>query len=576
MNFELLPNEILLDLFSCLNGFDLLHAFYNLNSRFNLLPYNEFRSYRFNFFSFSKRKFDMICQQHLPFIAGQVITLTLSDCDDTPDQINLFLSHIPSLSQFTHLRYLELLGLRSYQTLIKIVDKFDCLCHLNRLKLYFRNDQADMQIVINNIWNLPKLTHLHFDVRIDNEQNFSLPTKVSTSLQNICVYRQTFQWNALHELFKYTPRLKCVHICIHPFSDNDYKPSPMLTLINLNINSFSISDSSKIISFLQNIPNLRRLKIFSSCYIINGYQWEQLIRKYLLKLKVFELNMTEERTNNQNVEERADELINSFRSSFWINEHQWFVRYFIYGKSVYIKNLSDSFYRCSIKPPDSWKSTCPNDNHLEFYKNMITLSNERFFEQPLPSDICLPNIGYLCLKLPVPDRFWSIVPSLNTLYSLQVSSHNDTYQSQLQDLLDRAPKLSRLYISPDASLPLQMSLFKYTNPSVRQLNLRNYNHRFNKEECLTLIQSPFGVQCEVLSILVKTRECIIVLVKHMVNLRALHVECEDDKLTENFYEFHRAKISNKDEVVQWLKHHLPSTCLTARDPYSISCIRIWI
>jgi len=212
----------------------------------------------------------MICQQHLPFIAGQVITLTLSDCDDTPDQINLFLSYIPSLSQFTHLRHLELRELHSYQTLIKIVDKLDSLCHLNRLKLHFRNDQADMQIVINNIWNLPKLTHLHFDVRIDSKQKFSLPTKVSTSLQNICVNGQTFQWNALHELFKYTPRLECVHICIHPFNDNDYKPSPMLTLINLNINSFSMFDSSKIISFLQNTPNLRRLKIFSSCYIING------------------------------------------------------------------------------------------------------------------------------------------------------------------------------------------------------------------------------------------------------------------------------------------------------------------
>ena len=97
MNLELLPNEILLDLFEYLNGVDIFHGFYGLNSRFNLLLYKQFQIYSFQFDSISKYKFDIICQQHLPLIANRVIDLSLSDDDDTPEQINLFVSYISSM-----------------------------------------------------------------------------------------------------------------------------------------------------------------------------------------------------------------------------------------------------------------------------------------------------------------------------------------------------------------------------------------------------------------------------------------------------------------------------------------------
>ncbi|CAF4116372.1 unnamed protein product [Rotaria sordida] len=90
--------------------------------------------------------------------------------------------------------------------------------------------------------------------------------------------------------------------------------------------------------------------------------------------------------------ERVDELINSFRSSFWIDEHQCIV-------------------------------------------------NETFFIQPIPSYIRLPNIEYLWIKLPINEQFWSIVPSLNRLYLLTVVSYIDAFQSQLKALLNRAPRL---------------------------------------------------------------------------------------------------------------------------------------
>ncbi|CAF1179433.1 unnamed protein product [Adineta steineri] len=108
MNLELLPNEILLGIFQYLHGVDLLRAFYDLNYRFNFLLHNQHRAYCFNFNHLSKRTFDMICQQHLTFIADRTTTLALSNGENTPEQIHLFFKYIPSFDKFIHLRSLSL------------------------------------------------------------------------------------------------------------------------------------------------------------------------------------------------------------------------------------------------------------------------------------------------------------------------------------------------------------------------------------------------------------------------------------------------------------------------------------
>ena len=103
MNLELLPTENLFDLFDYFNGVDLLRSFYVLHYHFNSLLYKQYRSHRFKFNSISKCNFDMICEQHLPFIADQVIYLSLSDDEDTTEQINLFRSYTPLFSHFIRL-----------------------------------------------------------------------------------------------------------------------------------------------------------------------------------------------------------------------------------------------------------------------------------------------------------------------------------------------------------------------------------------------------------------------------------------------------------------------------------------
>jgi len=121
--------------------------------------------------------------------------------------------------------------------------------------------------------------------------------------------------------------------------------------------------------------------------------------------------------------------------------------------------------------------------------------------------------------------------------------------------------------------------------SVRELNLFGRDYCFNEEECILFSRSPLGVQCEVLSIEVNNRETIIQLIKHMMKLRALNIRCDDGMNWENlkmktaaeYDECHKKARLMMDQLVQWLKDHLPSTYMIVNDPYyGSNVISIWI
>ena len=152
---------------------------------------------------------------------------------------------------------------------------------------------------------------------------------------------------------------------------------------------------------------------------------------------------------------------------------------------------------------------------------------KHFLIKPIPSTTHLSNIETLRIKFPINDQFRSAVTNLNQLNTFRVSSYVDTFQYQLQSLLDRALNLCSLTIHKDVSLPLQTSLFKNAYVSVRRLNLISYNYYFS-EECIILTRSSLVIKCEVLSVLIKNDECIVKLVKNMTKLRALNARCDDD------------------------------------------------
>lgn len=573
MKLEFLPTEILFDIFDYLNGTDLLRAFYGLNSRFNHVLHKQYSFYRFRFNSISKCDFDQICQQYLPNIVDQVIALDLTDYEDTPQQIDLFFSYIPSVRSFTHLRSLCVSHLRTYPLLLKVLDECQHLPCLTQLELYscsLQNSSVDFQIVIDKIWSLSTLTSGVFYFHIQGKQIFCLPTVTNSSLKSLAIYNPDLEWNQIHPLITHTPRLKSLLVYIKHFPTNLNHPDvklSTLTKYNICIWNEIIESNSDII--FQAMPNLRCLKVTLWSQLIDGYKWEQIIRDYLPKLKTFDLKMKKMFFSAQNIQQKVTELINSFRTPFWVDEQKWFVRCFTEEETIHLNTISNASNHYNILV-DSWQSTCPDDNQQEFYNHITDIYNTEVFNRPVSSAIQLPNITTLYIKLPINDQFRSVVPNLNRLERLSISSYSDIYQSQLQTLLDQAPHIITLRLRQDQSIPLPMSLFKIRHKAICHIDLSSYKHYFSEHDCLLLTQSSLGVQCEVLSILVTNHQCIIRLTENMSNLRSLTVKCMDTQ-----YDKQCLLSEEQDKIILWLKERLPSTYVIVRDSKDNNSIIIW-
>jgi hypothetical protein len=85
-----------------------------------------------------------------------------------------------------------------------------------------------------------------------------------------------------------------------------------------------------------------------------------------------------------------------------------------------------------------------------------------------------------------------------------------------------------------------------------------------------LSRSPLGKQCEILSIGVQNKECVIHLVNEMINLQLLTVASLDNHIT---------TLSSPGEccdLTTWLKLTLPSTIKIARYDCCKRYIQLWI
>lgn len=569
MDLERLPNEILLDIFGYFPGSDLLRIFYGLNFRFNQLLHDRFQYCSFQFNAVSKRDFDIICQQHLPNMAYYIPVLHLSDHEQTPIELELFLRYNPSFDRFIQLQSLSLSNIRSYKILRKILNQCDQLpnlTHLDFFHCFIQEDQGDFQWIINHIWSLPKLIHCTIDIITRGHGLFRTPTEISSTLQYLSIEKMPIKLNQINQLFEYTPNLNCLSMSVLSFVDNDYTPILLPTLIDLSISSPSSSNASNMVNLLQNTPNLRRLNISLSTELINGNQWEEIIQNHLPNLEDIQLKMKVTLPMLQDVQGRVHTLMNSYETPFWIDEHRWYVYCLTRNRTIYLNTLSNHYEE---ELPVTFQSTSLEYDQRNFYEGMKKIITRTAFDQPVATSVPMSKINYLHINLPFSPQFWSIVRKFNKLKSLTIYFHTNTFQSQVQAILDQAPHLYRFSINQHESTPLQISIFKYRSTSVRELDLRNINHYFDEDDCIKLSHSSLGVQCEVLSILVDNYQSIITLVQNMRKLRSLKVRCQNEQYTPSID-------GNNDECIQWLKNHLPSTFVVLRDPKETFDILIWI
>ena len=245
------------------------------------------------------------------------------------------------------------------------------------------------------------------------------------------------------------------------------------------------------------MSNLCHLNIDIWFKLIDGHKWKQIIDDYLPRLRTFHLRTNDWNVfSEHNIQVKVNDLIDPFQSLFWIDERKWFVRCFTEDKTIHLDTLSNSpsYYDDDIFP-DTWQSICPDDNQQKFYNYITSIYDQTAFGKRFLSNICLPNIDYLSIKLPINDRFWFIVPNLNQLKSLSLYFYISMHQWQVPNLLNRTYNLYTLRFSQHELLSFEMSLFNYRNTSVRKLDLHNYNHLFHEKECFLFedLQSDLSI-----------------------------------------------------------------------------------
>ncbi|CAF0916152.1 unnamed protein product [Adineta ricciae] len=568
-NLEHLPNEVFHELFEYFNVIELIHAFRNLNSRFNKLLFTSFHSYRLDFRSISKSNFNLVCTRYLPGIIDQVHLLCLSNECETPQLYRHLLNFNLTVDEFTHLHVLLLHRIDSANVLLEITS--DCfylpyLTHLKITKCKFTSECAPKEL-LNNIWHLNSLTNCTLDMTFEHSPRFSGLSMISKTMKYLSIKCHTFSSMELSHLFSLTPYLQ--HLSINIGETVDIKsqhiiPALFLTRLNLHFGGTLFT----LTKLLQSAPNLRHLKLETESINLNGNQWQQLLTKYVSKIETFRFLIRVLSLKSDHVEEHLEEFFQTFQTSFWLDEHHWYVRcdlpqqsgkLFIFYTLPYCSDSTHVVYQ------NRWsKTTLPQLGNSNCFDQISDVFYKRCKPNLSLPTICYPNIHRLTLILPHDRNFWTIIPQLDSLTSLKVIEKKEDSRSQyqLKTLLGRARRLNMLNI--DALLFLRLLRMNFHHASVRQLELLPYhsktNRYLNATQCSFLADSSFGQQCEVLLIYIETRTIILDLIPKMCNLRALHIYCQDDRAN--------------DDLVEWLKNSLPDTCSIARR--RSGPIQIWI
>ncbi|CAF3722338.1 unnamed protein product [Rotaria sp. Silwood1] len=581
MKLESLPNELLLDLFKYFSTVQLLRAFHDLNSRFNHLLFVLCFDYHLDFRSISQRTFEILCQQHLPLIINRVSSLRLSDDDDdSPQQIDFFFSHGMILRQFIHLRALTLYGVHSEEAMNNIIIECYDLPHLTHLKIVKCDSvfgRMNAVHLFNNIWSLPKLTDCRFSI----QENFHIPTVIVPFLKHLSIQKHYCHFNELNQLFERTPHIQSLCLLLNHLNDDQHLTSSVTSIISLKL--CDVRSRHAMLNLLANIPNLKRLIVETNFIKMDGHQWEDIIVNYLPKLTVFRLKLRIQYYGSMNNEHEIDKLLDSFRSQFWLEKHQWFVRCHQKFKTdysdVFLYTFPQTFPELNMDTISiSYKSTCPYDKNFGLCQQVRSL----IYEPSLVIDFTLPhiyfsNIHHLSVHLPLDKHFWTVVKNLDQLISLSVSSTDDNADHDLQILLNTTPCLYSLEITfwPSSLIPL----VKNTSKSIRRLDLRQltichqqgFNPSSRTKNYREFGRSQLGTQCEVLRIGTKSEKDIFALVDTMSNIRVLYTTCISDK----WKYADDVSSSRKSEFIELLQSSLPSASRIKRIPGLSGFLQLW-
>ncbi|UJR19477.1 hypothetical protein I4U23_022608 [Adineta vaga] len=410
LRLDHLPLEIIYTIFDYLSAHDILLTFSNLNSTFDTIS-STYPSYQFEFKSIPRSHFDLVCSRISP---NHVISLTLSDQNDTPGQSELFFSRY-QITDFTGLRLLKAIDIE-HKSWLHIYPYLRKLNDFHRLSIELTNvnllphipilfHASELQIASTNLLQTPSLPYLRHLTATQSSINELLAISSSARLlQSLKINNVMFNTN--HQLL--LPAQRLIRLVLH-FNDNPVSMDQMKQL-------------------MVNLPRLQYLELLTSGSIdlINGYAWERLTRRLIMFEFKFFVQI-----------DWIEDILHSFRTPFWIREKQWFVA--CTWECLYsVPYFSDTCTDTSFLPPVY--TTAPNDDIFFNHINQLSITNSTRTLQGY-----FRHVKSLELKVSNSHQNLSIFIDLNQIETLILSTIID--RLTVLFLLTLLPRLRQLSIT---------------------------------------------------------------------------------------------------------------------------------
>jgi hypothetical protein len=386
VGLDKLPAELIHRILDCL---DIQTIFNSLRGvcrgiNYKLGTYNR---YKFNFQSISKHNFHLICRL-IPH--KQVVSLTLSDENDTPGQIWLFLSYF-NIKEFIRLSSLTLYKIDEAE-LQKILEAIS----LKSLKCLSIDCRSECHTKTYRLLESSLVGHSLQKLSLGSSSLCEILTHINTAnikhlILNACKIRK------IEQILSSSTSLETFDLTNVEIDDEDDLQDIDSSFESSKLTYLSISSSyltmDMIISFfnwlIPNSKQLRHLRVINDnddeAYF-DGTRWESLLSR--TSLIQFQFRFYAKLTMNQSI----NEILLPFRSHFWLNEKCWFVAFdkhrLRYQSVLYSIPWCDE--QITWQPLTSFESenTLPNNeysifngvNHLHIKLNCPVLKFFFFFQ----------------------------------------------------------------------------------------------------------------------------------------------------------------------------------------------------
>ncbi|CAF2902963.1 unnamed protein product, partial [Rotaria sp. Silwood2] len=285
-----------------------------------------------------------------------VISLTLSDENETHSEIQFFFSHF-HIDQFIRLRSLTLFYIE-YEDL----EKFQK--HIMKYPLKKFSISSNVLGSNNIATSLSAILSYHDfqKFEFDGSENIlnEIQWPVSCGLEHVTI-AQWYSWSTVYFVLSHLPFLRTLvlkddsaGISFKETIVTQYDIKQLCHLSSLSLNSRYNITTNNMRSLLVHLRMLTHLRLIgqqplTDSLLFDGFQWENIIETKLPSLNKFEFWFSKHLYHYEDVT-AVESIMTSFQTSFWLETKCWFVKC-DYVENKYCRQLylySTPIYRYSF------------------------------------------------------------------------------------------------------------------------------------------------------------------------------------------------------------------------------------